>query len=95
MALKHWKRKFKSGKMVLALLMQIALLKRQGALNGDIANKEVANVLQIWTALMIILSVLSGDSASLPLTNKEEEELFRHLSRMADGKRTIKPCLSL
>ena len=80
--------------MVLALLMQIALLKRQGALNGDIANKEVANVLQIWTALMIILSVLSGDSASLPLTNKEEEELFRHLSRMADGKRTIKPCLS-
>ena len=80
--------------MVLALLMQIALLKRQGALNGDIANKEVANVLQIWTALMITLSVLSGDSASLPLTNKEEEELFRHLSRMADGKRTIKPCLS-
>ena len=80
---------------MLALLMQIALLKRQGALNGDIANKEVANVLQIWTALMIILSVLSGDSASLPLTNKEEEELFRHLSRMADGKRTIIPCLSL
>ena len=74
--------------------MQIAPLKRQSALNGDIANKEVANVLQIWTALMIILSVLSGDSASLPLTNKEEEELFRHLSRMADGKRTIKPCLS-
>ena len=79
MALKHWK-------LVLALPMQIALLKRKGALNGDIANKEVANVLQIWTALMITLSVLSGDSASLPLTNKEEEQLFRHFSRMADGK---------
>ena len=64
MALKHWKRKVKSGKMVLALLMQIALLKRQGVLNGDIANREVANVLQIWTALMFILSVLNGDSAS-------------------------------